>query len=209
VDEAKRVMEKAKILWPESPIFPYFQYNIDSITKNYRDVVELQKRLPLPYDDMKINKKHADLMIQAYITKDRTLVQRSVENCFLDFGKSVDQGNDANCLQFMVNWGALDDAFRFAFLALPDNRALYPPRDDRWLTKRVPGIETMRLFNPDMAPFRDDPRFWPVAVRSGLVNYWQTTQKWPDFCLNQLDKCKTMAAKAAQANPLHVTASLH
>jgi DNA-binding winged helix-turn-helix (wHTH) protein/TolB-like protein len=209
LDEAKQIMEKAKILWPEQPEFSYFQYNIDSITKNYRDVVELQKKLPLPYDFMKINKEHANMMLQAYITKDRTLVRRSVENCFLDFGKSVDQGNDANCLQFMVNWGALDDAFRFALLALPDNRALYPPQDDRWLTRRVPGIEIYRLFNPNMAPFRDDPRFWPVAVRTGLVNYWQTTQKWPDFCLSQLDSCKAMAAKAAQANPLHVTASLH
>jgi hypothetical protein len=151
---------------------------------------------------MKVNKEHFELMIRARLTKDRGLVRQGVKNCFLDFGKSADQNNDASCLQFMVAAGALDDAFRFASLAYPDNRALYPSQDDRWLIRRVPGIEVSLLFNPIMAPFRDDPRFWPVAVRTGLVNYWLTTQKWPDFCKNQLDRCKALAVIADRANPI-------
>jgi DNA-binding winged helix-turn-helix (wHTH) protein/TolB-like protein len=202
VDEAKQIMEKAKILWPDNPGFSYAQYGIDADSRDYQDVARLFKSFPLPYSFMKVNKDHIEIMLKANLTNDRRLARQGVENCFLDFGKSVDQVNDTTCLQFMINWGALDDAFHFALLAYPDNRALYPSQDDRWLIRRVPGIEVAPLFKPIMAPFRDDPRFWPVAVRTGLVNYWLTTQKWPDFCRSQLDRCKALAAQAAQANPV-------
>lgn len=49
------------------------------------------------------------------------------------------------------------------------------------------------------APLRRDPRFWPIAARSGLVRYWLTTDKWPDFCADPsypLD-CKAEARKVA------------
>jgi hypothetical protein len=49
-----------------------------------------------------------------------------------------------------------------------------------------------------MAPFRNDPRFWSVALRTGLVDYWRTTQAWPDFCRGRLEACKTQAAEAAR-----------
>ena len=55
-----------------------------------------------------------------------------------------------------------------------------------------------------MTPFRNDPRFWQVALRTGLINYWQTTQQWPDFCRGQLDTCKARAAAASA--PVRVTA---
>ena len=51
-----------------------------------------------------------------------------------------------------------------------------------------------------MAPFRNDPRFWQVALRTGLVNYWQTTQQWPDFCRGQLSTCKARAAAVARSD---------
>lgn len=38
------------------------------------------------------------------------------------------------------------------------------------------------FFYPDMAPFRNDARFWPLVADMGLVNYWRETNRWPDFC---------------------------
>lgn len=38
------------------------------------------------------------------------------------------------------------------------------------------------LFGSDMKAFRADPRFFPLAVRLGLVQYWTETNQWPDFC---------------------------
>jgi len=54
------------------------------------------------------------------------------------------------------------------------------------------------LFTPQMAPLRRDPRFMPLAARIGLLDYWRSTGKWPDFCVGahpEVD-CRAAAAKA-------------
>lgn len=38
------------------------------------------------------------------------------------------------------------------------------------------------LFWPEMRPFIRDSRFWPLAARLKLVDYWLDTDQWPDFC---------------------------
>jgi TolB-like protein/tetratricopeptide (TPR) repeat protein len=38
------------------------------------------------------------------------------------------------------------------------------------------------LFYPEMKAFRQDPRFVPLAKRLGLLDYWQRSGHWPDFC---------------------------
>jgi hypothetical protein len=38
------------------------------------------------------------------------------------------------------------------------------------------------LFRPALTNLRADPRFMHVAARFGLVDYWQRSGKWPDFC---------------------------
>lgn len=59
------------------------------------------------------------------------------------------------------------------------------------------------LLEPSMIALRRDPRFWDVAVRAGLVDYWSRRGVWPDFCGAELPlaTCKTradMASRAAQ-----------
>lgn len=50
------------------------------------------------------------------------------------------------------------------------------------------------LFYPEMAAFRRDPRFWREAAKFGLVDYWRSTGKWPDFCRrdNPAPDCASM-----------------
>ena len=53
------------------------------------------------------------------------------------------------------------------------------------------------LFRPPFRKFRQDPRFIPLAARFGLVDYWQKSGVWPDFC-REPDlpyDCKAEAAK--------------
>jgi DNA-binding winged helix-turn-helix (wHTH) protein/tetratricopeptide (TPR) repeat protein len=38
------------------------------------------------------------------------------------------------------------------------------------------------LFRPHLKPFRDDIRFMRLAWRLGLVEYWISSNRWPDFC---------------------------
>ncbi len=43
-------------------------------------------------------------------------------------------------------------------------------------------INAPHLFWPEMRGFIRDPRFWSLARRLGLVDYWLDTNQWPDFC---------------------------
>lgn len=61
----------------------------------------------------------------------------------------------------------------------------------------LPAGQAHTFFRPTLKKFRQDPRFMVVAERLGLVDYWQKSGKWPDFCL-QPDlpyNCKAEAAK--------------
>ncbi len=40
------------------------------------------------------------------------------------------------------------------------------------------------LFRPALRNFRHDPRFMQVAQRLGLLQYWQSSGNWPDFCFD-------------------------
>lgn len=66
---------------------------------------------------------------------------------------------------------------------------------------------TDTLFRPALRSFRHDPRFMRVAARLGLLQYWQSSGKWPDFCFDSdlPYDCKAVAAAVApdvqQARP--------
>jgi tetratricopeptide (TPR) repeat protein len=77
-------------------------------------------------------------------------------------------------------FGKFDDAFRLA---------LDP--------KAKPFVIAQSFFRPDFAPMRRDRRFMAVAAQYGLVRYWRSSGKWPDFCSDEpIDyDCKTEAAK--------------
>jgi hypothetical protein len=49
------------------------------------------------------------------------------------------------------------------------------------LRDRIPG-GPLSLYYPEMKAVRRDPRFWPMANRLGLVDYWLKSDLWPDFC---------------------------
>jgi hypothetical protein len=55
------------------------------------------------------------------------------------------------------------------------------------------------FFRPGLAALRQDPRFMAVANRIGLVRFWRSSNKWPNFCSDpQLPyDCKAEAAKYA------------
>jgi hypothetical protein len=53
------------------------------------------------------------------------------------------------------------------------------------------------LFRPHMRSFRADRRFMSFAKRLGLLDFWQSTAKWPVFCEDPRlpYDCKAEAAK--------------
>ena len=67
---------------------------------------------------------------------------------------------------------------------------------DRYDPREIPYfVET--LFRPGQADLRADPRFILIAARFGLLDYWQRSGDWPDFCSDPdlPYNCKAEAAK--------------
>jgi hypothetical protein len=93
------------------------------------------------------------------------------------------EGRIANLSQL----GFVDDAFRLA---------------DRYSAAAMTRVDSPAfLFDPGMAAARRDPRFMAFAARLGLVDYWRSTGKWPDFCSDPAlhYDCKAEAARLASA----------
>lgn len=63
------------------------------------------------------------------------------------------------------------------------------------------GQVTDVLFRPALRDFRHDPRFMRVAQRLGLLQYWQSSGNWPDFCFDSdlPYNCKKVAAALSHA----------
>ena len=121
---------------------------------------------------------------KAMASKDRRLAA-SVRPSLVAFAQSGDSPRRFATMMLSA-MGFLDDAFAVA-QGLKDA----PP---------LP-IVTGALYAPPTAAMRRDPRFMKLAARLGLVHYWQTTDKWPDFCSEPglPYDCKAEAAKYAGA----------
>ena len=61
-------------------------------------------------------------------------------------------------------------------------------------------LDTEPLFRPAAASVRKDPRFMPLAVKAGLVDFWRRTGKWADFC-DAPDRPYDCRAEAAKLDP--------
>jgi TolB-like protein len=83
--------------------------------------------------------------------------------------------------------GLVDDAYALA--------ATYTPRP--YFSVADPAL----FFLPAAAPMRRDPRFMPWMQRLGLLQYWRSSGKWPDFCREPglPYDCKAEAARLATA----------
>ena len=64
-------------------------------------------------------------------------------------------------------------------------------------------INPMILFYPEMASVRRDPRFWTLAAKMRLTDYWLKSGHWPDFCAEPGAPydCKSAARAAEAARP--------
>ncbi len=59
------------------------------------------------------------------------------------------------------------------------------------------------LFWKGMPEIRNDPRFVPLCARLGLVEFWLTTQKWPD-CVEEVPYDFKAACEMARSIPKEV-----
>jgi DNA-binding winged helix-turn-helix (wHTH) protein/TolB-like protein len=195
-DEAHDALQREETLWPtDAETARYFRYLIALYLGAPKDVMAIvaEKSQPIHHS---VSPAQREAMVGVLKASSPDAIRRMVAECFANYGRSGDQVADQECLVEMVETGALDDAFRFAALAYPDHRNLYPPGADGWLIHPPLGLDPTWLFTPRMKAFRDDPRFWDVALRTGLVAYWRSTGAWPDMCQDQIALCQSRVATA-------------
>jgi tetratricopeptide (TPR) repeat protein len=70
-----------------------------------------------------------------------------------------------------------------------------------WPRTAMIGTVVEVFFRPAFREFRQDARFMLIAKRTGLVDYWRKSGKWPDFCFEPdlPYDCKKEAAKLTAA----------
>jgi DNA-binding winged helix-turn-helix (wHTH) protein/tetratricopeptide (TPR) repeat protein len=198
-DQAEQALARYQSLWPGDPVSNYWRILVALYLGAPSEVPAIVAKGPMPAGGGTPAAEVQTLLV-GVTAHDPASVRDRVRLCFASYGRSPGQAADSICLLEMVRDGALDDAFRFAELAYPDHRGLYPPNADGWLLDPPLGLDPAWLFTPRMKPFRDDPRFWDVALRAGLVDYWLSTGAWPDDCEGQVADCKRLA-EAAKVRP--------
>lgn len=113
-------------------------------------------------------------------------------------GSRADADRAVTMLGSVVQHGGLNRAYLFqALVALGrlDDAAAFD------LGVRGPfALQGGWLFAPGMQALQHDPRFWPLAARTGLIRYWRTRHVWPDFC-SEPGLPFDCAAEAAKALP--------
>ena len=77
------------------------------------------------------------------------------------------EGSPYRLIQTFGAFGRKDDAIEVLLFADPT---------------RSPGIISSFFRRPSLKEVRRDPRFMKIAQRYGLIDYWQATGKWPDYC---------------------------
>lgn len=81
---------------------------------------------------------------------------------------------DTSALTFAAHFGAIDEAYDIAA------RARLRPAGDGRDAMGYDAYRTYIMFHASWPELRSDPRFVTLCARLGLVEYWLTTQKWPD-----------------------------
>lgn len=87
------------------------------------------------------------------------------------------------CLEATAALGMIDLAVELADEYLPSIVASKGvSADEAWMRSPDAASLVPVLYMPWMSKLRADPRIIAVFERMGLLDYWQDTRNWPDFC---------------------------
>lgn len=85
------------------------------------------------------------------------------------------------CMLALARLGDDDAAYRSADKLYPGLQGRSPAEKDRSWIENPPEFSLSFLTSPAAAPMRRDPRYLPLAERTGLLAYWRSRRP-PDFC---------------------------
>ena len=186
IDEAMQVLDRAVRVWPQqyasSPlrliILAYYGSPDDALA-----ILDNPQTRPIGLAPSAEAAWRAFLL--ANKTQEPVLRGKAIEA--ITHAASAGTLDHGSALLMLSSLGAIDAAFTEATQL-----------------SSLPNSDPSILFSLPARAMRPDPQFMELAARFGLVGYWQSTGKWPDFCAEPdlgYD-CKVVAAQIAAQGAL-------
>jgi tetratricopeptide (TPR) repeat protein len=175
-DAARDELEQLERRWPGSATARSARYTFNF---HYGD-----PKIALAMEETQSGTAGVRYLLEARIDPSRANVERLVE--FLRGRKD----------RFRENAGA--NRLSYYLLAM----AMFHQHDElfdtlvHWFKPSDLAVIAQDYFRPELHEFRKEPRFFVIMKGAGLVDYWRTSGKWPDFCFetDMPYDCKKVAA---------------
>lgn len=180
IEAAFKALEEAEAIWPGSTVLDQARYRLDL---RYGDPKAARRSLvergsgdlrPVPLDTAWL----------AFLDARSDPTPANIEKALDGFRARYRRNpwDIPGYLQALGTFGRVDEAFEVVEPAETLDSML---------------ASTEALFRPHMRSIRSDPRFMALAARLKLLDYWQQSGNWPDFCSEpQLPyDCEAEAAK--------------
>ena len=176
-NEARAELAKAEKLWPDSSDIRAAKFWYEFVHGDPR-IARNILHSNLAMDDRRI--EALDQVISAKIDPRPA----NVDHVLAELWRASEKQPQLGILYFYVL--SLSNRFDeiFELLAKPEFRSR---------------LTSFALFAPENGPVRADMRFMKIAADYGLISYWRSSGKWPDFCADRglPYDCKKEAAKLA------------
>jgi tetratricopeptide (TPR) repeat protein len=172
IDRARAELDRAKELWPGTQTVREAEFALELRSGDFESAIKSETNFGPEFDSyITARSDSTDLKVARFLTE----MRRRIPDNFSYFSMAA---------QGLGEMNRVDDFYRLAaeFAGNPKFAA-----------------NSYILFRPWMKDIRRDVRFMALAKRLGLVDYWRSSGKWPDFC-SEPDlpyDCKTEASKYA------------
>ena len=173
-DAAKSELAEAERLWPGATMILNARYGFNLRTGDPADALRLIQSGAVE------GSRTREAFLQARIRPTTQNVDRAIR---LGMSNQADTADwIGEMIQVLGEFDKKDELFTILL-----NR--HDPREIPYFVEA--------LFRPAQADLRADPRFMLVASKFGLLDYWQRSGDWPDFCSDPdlPYNCKKEAAK--------------
>lgn len=176
---ALQILPRARRLWPDEPVFFDLTFEALALQQSPYDAVVFLR-------DPDVRAKLPATKIAHWNNVIRALSSRRAADIAVLARDCANPGDNWwSCMIALAKLGRIDEAYRIANEAYQDQRAA--DRNalvEKWLAN--PELPSTRyLFIPATAAMRADPRFRELAERTGLLQYWQSARRPPDFCASE------------------------
>lgn len=177
IESALEELEKAERLWPGASNLANARYRLHL---RYGDPREALRMQPSRKDEAEADVRTA--FLRARLAPTQPNIERAIagpRHWFRQYPEVISE-----LAQVLGEFGKEEELFAILLT---------------WRHPEKVDYVTDVLFRPALRNVHRDPRMIAVAKRLGLLDYWQQSGKWPDFCMEPdlPYDCKAKAAKLA------------